>query len=80
MPVPQYPTNDPYLASFLLSAGSVLTGHERLAPKRVEFRFEANATLHELLRIYWSSRPVQVVPLRLFAALQTLKSRSLMKF
>lgn len=74
---PLYATNDPYLASFLLNQGSVLAGYTRLGPKRVEFRFVADQKLHGLLRLYWSGTRIPLVPARLFAALRTLKSRSL---
>src|ERR1700693_3302416 len=72
-----YTTNDPYLASFLLSERAGLAGCHRLAPKRVEFRFVADRHLYELLRLYWSGSPTLVVPRRLFDALRWFKSRSL---
>ena len=34
--------------------------------------------LHDLLRLYWGGQRIPVAPARLFAALKTLKSRSLM--
>lgn len=77
MTEPNYRTTDPYLASFVLSEGAVLTGCTRLGPKKVEFRFVADRTLHELLQIYWSGVPIQIAPLNLFTALRKLKSRSL---
>jgi hypothetical protein len=70
-------TTDPYLASFLLNQGGVLLYCERLGPKRVEFNFAADRRLHDVLRLYWSGVPVEVVPSRLFDALRFLKSRSL---
>jgi hypothetical protein len=74
-----YATNDPYLASFVLSQGAVLAGYTRLGPKRVEFRFVADRALHDLLRLYWSGERVPVVPARLFDALRMLKKRSLFR-
>jgi len=76
MSSPIYATQDPYLASFLLSQGAVLVGHTRLAPKRVEFRFLTSEGLHQLLRLYWSRRHILVVPAELFDALRKFKSRS----
>ena len=75
---PLYPTNDPYLASFVLSEGAVLAAFARLGPKRVEFQFVADRRLHHLLRLYWGGQRIPVAPVRIFAALKTLKSRSLM--
>lgn len=74
---PHYTTNDPYLASFVISEGGMLAGCQRLGPKKVEFRFLADRDLHQTLRVYWSRLPVYAVPYRLFAALRMLKSRSL---
>ena len=74
---PEYTTNDPYLASFVVSEGGVLAGCRRLGPKRVEFRFVPSRQLHQILRVYWSGLPVHVTPYRLFAALRMLKSRTL---
>ena len=76
MAAPHYVTHDPYLASFLLYEGAVLAGLQRLGPKKVEFRFVADRTLHELLRLYWGGVPTLVVPSRLFGALQWVKKRS----
>jgi hypothetical protein len=76
MSIPRYTTNDPYLASFVLSEGAVLVGCSRLGPKKVEFRFVANRALHELLRLYWSGVAIPIAPSQLFAALRQLKSRS----
>src|SRR6266508_2008147 len=76
MTAPDYKTNDPYLASFVLSEGAVLAGCTRLGPKKVEFRFVADRSLHEVLRLYWSGMATVIVPGRLFAALRKLKSRS----
>lgn len=75
--IPCYQTNDPYLASFLMSEGAVLAGCTRLGPKRVEFRFVPNRELHDLLRLYWSGERLFVSPARLFDALRLLKRRSL---
>ena len=73
--VPHHKTNDPYLASFVLSEGGEFAGCTRLGPKKVEFRFVANRHLHALLRLYWRAVPTIVIPVRLFAALRRLKSR-----
>lgn len=70
-----YTTNDPYLASFLLSEGSRLIGYRRLGRRRVEFRFAADRTLHELVRLYHSRRLLQISPARLFESLKELKRR-----
>jgi len=70
-------TTDPYLASFVLSEGAILTGCRRVGPKKVEFGFVADHTLHALLRVFWSGQLILVVPARLFEALRVLKSRSL---
>ncbi len=77
MTTPLHRTTDPYLASFVLSEGAALAGCTRLGPKKVEFRFVADAHLHDLLRLYWSGVPTPVTPVRLFGALRRLKSRSL---
>lgn len=77
MDQPEYTTNDPYLASFVVSEGGVLSGCRRLGPKKVEFRFVPSRQLHQILRVYWSGQPVHVTPYRLFAALRLLKSRTL---
>jgi hypothetical protein len=79
MSVPHYKTNDPYLASFVLSEGAVLAGCTRLGPKKVEYRFVANRHLHERLQLYWSGVATPIAPGRLFAALRQLKSRSFIK-
>src|SRR5581483_9417000 len=68
--------NDPYLASFVLSEGGILADCIRISPKKVEFRFVADLHVHSLLRLYWSGMKTSLVPGRLFAALQQLKSRS----
>lgn len=79
MTAPHYTTTDPYLASFVLSEGAVLAGWRRIGPKKVAFRFVADHSLHQLLRLYWSAEPILVAPSRLFAVLQLLKSRSFIK-
>lgn len=79
MTVPHYKTTDPYLASYVISEGAVLAGCTRLGPKKVEFRFVADAHLHELLRRYWSGARLSIAPARLFAALRLLKSRSFVR-
>ena len=76
MSVPHYSTNDPYLASFVLSEGAVLAGCTRLGPKKVEFRFVADRRLHELLRLYWSGVATPIAPMRLFGVHRQLKRRS----
>lgn len=75
MTQPLYACPDFYLASFLLYQGAVLVGCTRLGPKRVEFRFVADERLHQLLRAYWSRRPVHLVAAELFDAHRRLKSR-----
>src|SRR5205085_33573 len=79
MSVIEYATNDPYLASFVLSEGAVLLGCRRLAPKRVEFRFESDWRLHELLRLYWGGQPIRLVPADLFRAHRYLKRRTVVR-
>lgn len=79
MPEAIHRTIDPYLASFLLSQGCLFVGCTRLGPKTVEYRFAADARLHGLVRQYNSRLPVELVPAKLFTALQTLKKRSLPK-
>jgi hypothetical protein len=69
-----YETSNVYLAAFLLCQGAALTGYERVSPRRTVFRFRSDETLHELLRLYWRNDPMPIVPLRLFASLQELKS------
>ena len=76
MPDGLHPTNDPYLASFLLAEEAELAGLTRLGPKTVEMRFVADWRLHELLRLYRSGRAIPLVPSRLFAAFRKLKSLS----
>lgn len=79
MPNALYRTTDTYLASFLLSQGCYPTSWQRLTPKKVLFRFEACAQLHDLLRLYWSGQPILIAPAALFAALRKLKSRTLVR-
>ena len=69
-----YETFDVYLASYLLSQGAILQGHERVGKRRTLFRFASDEKLHELLRLYWRRLPMPVVPADLFAALRRLKS------
>ena len=76
MDSPLHATNDPYLASFVLSEGAVLARSTRLGPKRVEFEFAADRHLHDLLRQYWSGERIPVASARLFGALRMLKRRS----
>lgn len=77
MTVPQYTTNDPHLAAFLVSEGASLTGLRRTGPKRVLFSFIASRELHVLLRLYWAGQPLPVVPAKLLAVLHDLKCRSI---
>jgi hypothetical protein len=69
-----YETFDIYLASYLLSRGAILEGHERVGKRRTVFRFTSDETLHELLRLYWRRLPMPAIPADLFAALRRLKS------
>lgn len=71
-----YRTRDIYLASFLISEDAEVLYIKRLGPKTVEVCFASGWRLHELLRFYWSNRPLSVVPLKLFDALKVVKSRS----
>jgi hypothetical protein len=79
MTLPFYKTTDTYLASFLLSQDFFPVNWERLTPKKVLFRFEADERLHDLLRLYWSGQPILIAPVGLFAALRKLKSRTLVR-
>lgn len=54
-----------------------MTGLTRTGPKTVEFRFEANAALHDLLRLYWSGTLTPVVPRALFECLHRLRCQSI---
>ncbi|MGL4553344.1 MAG: hypothetical protein ACRC33_19430 [Gemmataceae bacterium] len=71
-----YRTRDIYLASFLISEEAEVLSIMRLGPKTVEVCFATDWRLHELLRFYWSERPLSVIPLKLFDALKVVKSRS----
>lgn len=71
-----YRTRDIYLASFLICEEAEVLYIKRLGPKTVEVCFASGWRLHELLRFYWSNRPLSVIPLRLFDALKVVKSRS----
>ena len=75
----QHTTHDPYLSAFLVSEEAVLLGCRRIGPKKVEFHFQADWRLHELLRLYWSEKPMQLSPSRLFVALRHLKSRTVVR-
>jgi hypothetical protein len=68
-----YETSNVYLASFLYSQGITLDGFTRPSARRVVYRFLADETLHELLRLYWGNFPLPIVPTSLFDALQNLK-------
>jgi hypothetical protein len=80
MPTPEHRTTDFYLASFLCHKGASLLGLKRLGPKRVEFRFAANAELHDLLRLYWSGNLTPVVPWELFLCHRRLKCLSIDRY
>jgi hypothetical protein len=69
-----YGTSNVYLASFLLCQGAVLLGFERPSRRRFVYRFSADEKLHELLRLYWSATPINLVPDALFGSLRRLKS------
>ncbi|MGL4554077.1 MAG: hypothetical protein ACRC33_23185 [Gemmataceae bacterium] len=71
-----YRTRDIYLASFLIAEDAEVLYIKRLGPKTVEVCFASGWRLHELLRFYWSNRPLSVIPLKLFDALKVVKSRS----
>lgn len=72
-----YTTSDLHVAAFLVNQGASFLGCERVRPKRVEFHFEADERLHELLRVYWRATPVPIVPAKLLAALHRLKCLSI---
>jgi hypothetical protein len=76
MPVPEYLTTDPHLASFVFSQGAALLRAERPKPKRYRFWFAADERLHLLLQVYWSGQHAAVVPSRLFEALWQLKKQA----
>ena len=69
-----YETSNVYLASFLRCQGADFLGFERVSERRVQFQFIADEKVHALLRLYWSSTPVPLVPLGLFGALRYFKS------
>jgi hypothetical protein len=77
MTAPQYTTNDPHLAAFLVSEGAALTSLRRTSPKRVLFSFTASRELHVLLRLYWGGRPLPIAPSRLLGVLHDLKCRGI---
>ena len=77
MTPPIHTVTDPILAGFLDSQGAVLESCERLRPKKVAYRFDADQRLHGLLRLYWSGQPVPIVPGRFAASLRKLKSLSI---
>jgi hypothetical protein len=70
----RYETSNVYLASFLLCLRASFVGFQRVSKRRFLFFFQADEKLHELLRQYWRNVEIMVVPARLFAALQRLKS------
>jgi hypothetical protein len=69
-----YGTSNVYLASFLLCQGADFLGFERPSRRRFVYRFGADEKLHELLRLYWSVTPINLVPAVLFDSLRRLKS------
>ena len=71
-----YRTNDIYLASFLIAEEAEVISVRRVGPKTVEVCFASDWRLHELIRFYRRERPLSVIPLRLFEALKSVKSRS----
>ncbi len=77
MTAPQYTTNDPHLAAFLVSEGSTLLELRRTGPKRVLFSFPASRELHMLLRLYWGGHPIPIVPSKILNTLHDLKCRSI---
>jgi len=77
MPTPEYKTTDIYLSSFLCHRSARLTRLKRVGPKKVEFRFEADSALHDLLRLYWSGTLTPVVPWELFQCLHRLRCLSI---
>ncbi len=77
MTTPTYTTTDPNLAAFLWNEGASLRGLRRLAPKRVEYAFTADAELHDLLRQYWGGDELPIVPSKLLATRHQLKCRSI---
>lgn len=74
---PQYTTRDPHLAAFLVNEGAPLYYLERLGPKTVLFSFPPSRELHLLLRLYWGSHPIPIVPSQLLKTLHDLKCRSI---
>jgi hypothetical protein len=70
----EYETSNPYLATFLLCCGATLVCFTRASRRRFLFRFVADARLHQLLRLWWSNTAVPLVPSRVFASLQRLRS------
>ncbi len=77
MSAPLYCTTDIYLSSFLCHRSAKFIGLQRLGPKKVEFRFEADRELHDLLRLYWSGQLTPVVPWELFMFHYKLKCLSI---
>jgi hypothetical protein len=80
MPIPMHVTTDFYLASFLCHKGAKLLSMRRFGPKKVEFRFAANAELHHLLRLYWSGNIIPVIPWEMFMCLRRLKCLSIDRY
>lgn len=77
---PEYVTTDIYLSAFLCHKSANFLGLKRLGPKKVEFRFAANAEVHSLLRLYWSGHLTPVIPWELFMCLRRLKNLSINKY
>ncbi len=79
MDAPLYRTTDIYLSSFLVTRGAAFVNHQRLGPKKTEYRFAANRALHDQLRLYWSGEPVLLVPWHLLATLHRLRCESIVR-
>jgi len=64
---------DIYVAAFLLSQGGQLDGTERTPDGRVHFLMRRMEGMDELLQLYWSNKPVAVIPAQLFSSLKYCK-------
>jgi hypothetical protein len=74
MPHSHYETSNPYLATFLLCCGAVLTSFTRVSARRFVFRFAADVRLHQLIRLWYSNTAVPLSPSGVFASLHKLRS------
>ena len=79
MTVPLYTTTDPHIAGYLDASGAALDHCRRLGPKKVAYRFVADARLHSLLRLYWSGQTVPMVPGQFAESLRKLKRMSIFR-